>query len=253
LEYLKERYPVSGSCPVDNKHRLYLNKQSQYYCRYCKRNTSQWKGTIFEYGRIDFTTRLDILWQLAQKPVTNKQAQREWSLGPDTYQRYQYKIFKTCQDWMSEAYLVDKIEVDEAFLGKGTGRSALPALFIAVEKNKKGKVIVQKSDSFTKESCHAFINHLDNDQISTIHTDGWKGYAGIDKRSIHLSYKQLPQVHSAISQLKTYLKAYVRPVHEKHLPLYLAHWAWLYSYRRLSPEERFQLLLDQGMKGRILK
>lgn len=248
---LKQSYPVSGQCPVDESHRLY-GRGGYFECRACKKYYSYYEGTVFAAGRLDFRVRLDMLWQLAQAAVTNKQAQREWGVNPNTYQRFQYGIFRTCQSWMNQQELQGEIEVDEAFLGTGVGRSALPAVFIAIEKDARGRVQVQRSEQFTKNACHAFITSIDTDAVSMIHTDGWKGYNDIYKRVQHSTYTELPQVHSAINQLKTYLKTYVRPVKEDYLSLYLAHWAWLYSHRHLTPAERFDALLNEGMRGRVL-
>lgn len=238
---------------------LHKKDTIKYKCNYCKKSTSLWKGTLFENRRIPLQTRVELLWLLANGPLTNKQTQRQYSLNANAFQSYQLGVFSLCQQWMSEQLLNGIVEVDETYLGKGLGREAVPAVFIAVEKKRNGRVIALPENSFTKNNCHKLVEQT-VDSNSSILTDGWRGYNSIEEivgknynHQVKSSHKQLPQVHSSINNLKKYLSAYIRLPKYKYLQYYLAHWAWLYSHRQLTEEQRFNLLIDLSMQGRVLK
>jgi transposase-like protein len=255
VEFLKEEVSFNRKC--NECGRLRQSKQLQYYCPKCKDSVSLLAGTIFAKAHYPLQEGLLLTWLYSQGAVTSKSLQ-EKGLASTTVQRFLSKQQGRLLDWLSEQSVEENIEIDEAYLGSGKGRGNSRGVILAVEKKNNGLAIPQVLNNFTKKNCHAFIK--ENVQTnSVVLTDGWKGYNDLDqimgKKYQHQragDYKDLPQVHSAINHLKRYLATYIRPVSEKYLPGYLAHWAFLYSHRGLTSEQKFKALLDLNMRGRVL-
>lgn len=226
----------------------------QYQCSKCNDSLSPLKGTLYQGAHYPLGKGFMLTWLLAQQPVTNKSLQRK-GFTATTIQRFIGRQQERLKGWLNEQELAGIVELDEAYIGKGKGRGNNKGLFVGVEENKNGLIIPVLSKSFNKQSCNNYVEEYVNNQ-ATVLTDGWKGYNNISKycreHVIKKSYHELPNVHSAINNLKKYLRTYVRPVSDKHLPGYLAHWAWLYSHRDLTEEERFKKLLALNLKGGLM-
>lgn len=227
---------------------------NQYQCVKCNDSLSPLKGTLYQGAHYPLSKGFMLTWLLANQPVTNKSLQRK-GLAATTIQRFIYRQHERLKNWLEEQELTEIIELDEAYIGKGKGRSNNKGLIIGVEKRKNGSAVPVLKESFDKTTCDNYVIKHVNKQAVII-TDGWKGYNNISnhcqEHKIVRSYHELPNVHSAINNLKTYLKTYVRPVSDKYLPGYLAHWAWLYSHRDLTEEERFNQLLKLNLKGGLM-
>ncbi len=91
---------------------------------------------------------------------------------------------------------------------------------------------------------------------STVHTDAWRGYRGLDKLGYdHQPRSQrdarahgedideiLPRVHRVISNLKSWLQGTHRGVSGEHLQVYLDEYTFRFNRRR-TPMAAFQTLL----------
>jgi transposase-like protein len=243
-------------CPNDDcQCSLINNGKDQYSCSACRQSWSYWAGTVFASSHLSAEKKALLLSLLAYRPLTSREACKIHGFNTHPYQRLQRKIFERCYQWMLEEKLIGPVEADETYLGQGLGRSATPGVFLSVEKKTNGRVIVLSENSFTKQNCNKLVKKtvLANNVIIT---DGWKGYNDLEKlgytHQTVATFKDLPQVHSAISHLKRYLKTYVRPPKEEYLHLYLAHWAFLYSHRGLPSQKREGKLLELCLQGRIL-
>lgn len=160
--------------------------------------------------------------------------------------------------------LSGNVEVDEAFIGGSKsntgkrGRSVVPAkylIFCAVERGESGRCIMRSYDKATKKNLRSFIK--DNIQTSsTLYTDGYVGYAGIDTEGYdHIStvidggdlaaHEALPVVHQSISLLKRrMLGTYNRQPKLAYLDDYLAEFCFRWNTRSLSVGERFILIWE---------
>jgi len=115
------------------------------------------------------------------------------------------------------------IEVDETYLGgleegvagRGTERKALIVIAAEADGPGIGRVRMRMIPDASAVSLHSFVE----DSIatgSTLHTDGWQGYAGLEKKGYQRKVtvlqgrrkdasRLLPRVHRVVSLLKRWL------------------------------------------------
>jgi transposase-like protein len=132
------------------------------------------------------------------------------------------------------------VEVDETYVGgweegmKGRRRGEKSLIVIAAqaEGNAIGRIRMRVIPDASAASLHPFVE----DSVepgSTLHTDGWQGYAGIDKKGYHREVslirgrpqeasKLLPRVHRVAALLKRWLLGtHQGAVEPQHLAYYL--------------------------------
>jgi transposase-like protein len=159
------------------------------------------------------------------------------------------------------------VEIDESFIGgvaigrRGRGAENKVLIIIAaeLEGKKLGRCRMGIIKDGSAESIHPFI--VENiEEGSTLITDGWKGYNGIEKknyaRNIHVQTgetdgdKLLPHIHTIASLLKRWLLGtHHGRVDEKHLQAYLDEYVFRFN-RRKSAERGllFYRLLESAMQ-----
>ena len=158
------------------------------------------------------------------------------------------------------------VEIDETYIGgkasgkRGRGAASKSVVIGAVEvidtseKRVGGRIRMRKISSASRDNLFKFIE--DNvEKGSTIVTDGWQGYNGIEKKgyshriiegedSIEVA-SQLVHIHRAFSNLKTFINGTYHGVSKKHLQAYLNEYVFRYNRRRV-PFESFNALLGIG-------
>ena len=161
--------------------------------------------------------------------------------------------------------LTERVEVDECYPGgleEGLGgRLESKALIIvAAQENGRGigRIRLRLIPDASSESLHRFI--LDSVAPgSVIHTDGWRGYSGIETKgyvhqiTVVKGKKQpaselLPRVHLVISLLKRWLKGtHQGAVSHKHLNYYLDEFTFRFNRRKSASRGKlFYRLVQQA-------
>lgn len=149
--------------------------------------------------------------------------------------------------------LTGRVEVDECYLGgleeglRGRLIESKALIIVAAQENGRGigrigRIRLRLIPDASAESLHPFI--LDSVAPgSVIHTDGWRGYSGIETKGyLHqitvLKGKQepaselLPRVHLVISLLKRWLMGtHQGAVSHKHLAYYLDEFTFRFNRR----------------------
>ena len=116
--------------------------------------------------------------------------------------------------------LSGRVEVDETFLGgseKGIrGRKTFKKALIVIAAEEDGKGIgrirMRRVASASMENLCGFVRDV-VEPGSTVHTDGWEGYMGLDRmgyvreiteprNNVKSASELLPRVHRAISLMK---------------------------------------------------
>ena len=116
--------------------------------------------------------------------------------------------------------LFGRVEVDETYIGgpgiggkRGRGAENKALAVIAVETNDKsvGRIRIGIVPDVSRESLHGFIQES-VEAGSTVITDGWLGYSGIETIGYHHEITQnhdedmlLPHVHTVISLMKRWV------------------------------------------------
>jgi len=143
------------------------------------------------------------------------------------------------------------IEVDETYFGgleegrKGRGHvdKALIVLAVQADGQRIGRIRMRCIPDASAESLHAFVKDC-VEPGSTIHTDGWQGYSGLEKEGYdhEVTYrgpkpaqasKLLPRVHRVVSLLKRWLLGtHQGGISHEHLDYYLDEFTFRFNRRR---------------------
>jgi transposase-like protein len=167
--------------------------------------------------------------------------------------------------------LHEAVEIDECFVGgteeglrggRARGRKALVAVAVEIRGAGSGRVRMQVIPDASSATLHPFVQAAVA-QGSTVRTDAWSGYRGLDKLGYHHDPRSqraakalgedpgelLPRVHRVISNLKSWLRGTHRGVSGEHLPVYLDEYVFRFN-RRHTPMAAFQTLLGlQSLQG----
>ncbi len=222
-------------------------------CRACRGETSLTAGTIFEGTRKPLR-----LWFLAMWFVTSLKngvsalgLQRVLGLGSyETAWTWLHKLRRAMvrpgRDLLSGAVEVDETYAggpEEGTRGRETENKAIVA--VAVEKNGRGlgRIRLQRIEDASASSLLPFVQSAVAPG-STVHTDGWKGYAGLTKAGYQHqvtvigggpepAHEVMPRVHLVASLLKRWLLGtHQGGVQHQHLDYYLDEFTFRFNRRR---------------------
>jgi transposase-like protein len=159
------------------------------------------------------------------------------------------------------------LEVDETYLGgleegvpgRQLGDKALIVVAAQADGNRIGRIRLRAIPDASAESLHPFVKDC-IEPGSTVHTDGWKGYHGLDRLGydhevtvlrgrLKDAGKLLPRVHLVVSLLKRWLiGTHQGAVSHKHLPYYLDEFTFRFNRRRSrSRGKLFFRLVEQAV------
>jgi len=163
--------------------------------------------------------------------------------------------------------LVGWVEVDETYLGAAeegvVGRGVQDKALIVVAAQADGKGIGRIRMRVIQHPSAASLHPFVEDCIepgSTVHTDGWQGYAGlktkgydhevtsVQKRRPKEVSTLLPRVHLVVSLLKRWLAGtHQGGVSHEHLPYYLDEFTFRFNRRKSKSRGKlFSRLVQQG-------
>jgi transposase-like protein len=144
--------------------------------------------------------------------------------------------------------LSGRVEVDESYIGgleEGThGRRTVKKALVAVAAEEDGKgtgrIRMRRIRSASAKELHSFVKGA-VEPGSTVHTDGWDGYKGIEKKGYkheitplkgRKGSELLPRVHRAVSLLKRWLMGtHQGAVSREHLDYYLDEFVFRFNRR----------------------
>ena len=182
-------------------------------------------GTVFQDTRKPLTLWFRAIWWVTNQKTGVSALGLQRALGSGSYQTAWAWLHKLRRAMVRPGRdrLSGRIEVDETYIGgkqegvRGRGINSKALVVIAAEEDGRGigrirmqgipEAYASKLDAFVQESV---------EPSSTVHTDGWSGYAGLEKkgylhevtslRGQEESPSQLmPRVHRVASLLKRWL------------------------------------------------
>jgi transposase-like protein len=254
-DYIRRlRWPdgfVCGCCGVIGEP--WVMARGVFRCKACHGNTSLTAGTVFQDTRKPLRTWFLAMWfTTSQKNgVSALGLQRVLGLGS----------YETAWTWMHKLRramvrpgrdrLIGEIEIDETYVGgpeegkRGREIEKKSIVVVAAEKNGRGigRIRLRRVKDVSAESLLDFIRET-VEPGATIHTDGWKGYAGLPiagyKHRVTFvsggdeqAHEVMPRVHNVAALLKRWLLGTLQGgVQQQHLDYYLDEFTFRFNRRR---------------------
>jgi transposase-like protein len=269
-EYLEAlRWPRGFACPRCQAREYWMGSRSRKICIGCGYQATVTAGTIFERTRMPLMLWFRAIWWVTSQKngVSALGLQRVLGLGS-------YETAWTCLHKLRHAMvrpgrdkLSGQVEVDETYLGgleegvRGRKTEKKALLAVGAEENGKGigRIRICQIKDASSASLHPFIaNNIESGSI--IHTDGWEGYSGLDKKNYahkvtvlrgkkEPASELLPRVHRVISLLKRWLMGtHQGAVSHAYLDYYLDEFTFRFNRRNSRHRGKlFYRLLQQAV------
>lgn len=269
-EYLvRLRWPNGFRCPRCGGTKASVVRNTLFQCSACRRQTSVTAGTIFQDIRKPLIMWFRAMWYVTSQKNGASALGIQRVLGLGSYQTAWTWLHKLRRAMVRSGRdkLSGWVEVDETYFGgleegkTGRGSEDKALIIIAAQADGKaiGRVRMRVVKDASAESLHGFVQDC-IEPGSTLHTDGWRGYSGLEKKGYdheitplrgHLkdASKLLPRVHRVASLLKRWLLGtHQGAISHQHLVYYLDEFTFRFNRRRSrSRGKLFFRLVEQAV------
>jgi transposase-like protein/Zn ribbon nucleic-acid-binding protein len=267
------RFPQGYVCPKCGHSKSWKIGELLFECAKCGRQSSVIAGTIFQDTRKPLMDWFIAIWWVTTQKNGASSLGLKNVLGIKSNQTawtWLHKIRKAMVN-PNRSKLSGTVEIDETFVGgvatgkrgRGAENKVLVIIATELEGKKLGRCRMGIIEDGSAESIHPFI--VENIEAgSTLITDGWKGYNGIENknytRNINVQTgeidddKLLPHIHTIASLLKRWLLGtHHGAVESQHLQSYLDEYVFRFN-RRKSAERGllFYRLLESAMQTKTI-
>lgn len=265
------RWPDGFRCPGCGYADGWEMACGLWLCKACRRQVSVTSGTIFHRAHLPLTLWFRAIWLVtSQKNGTSAMSVKN-VLGLGSYRTAWTWLHKLRRAMVRSGRdkLAGRVEVDESFIGgrepgnEGRGAKTKALVVIAAEENGRatGRIRMARISKATKRLLHGFVQEV-IEIGSTVHTDGWASYGGLDGHGYKHEVTALkgkpsdaaviamPRVHRVASLLKRWLagthQCAVRP---EYLDYYLDEFTFRFNRRTSrSRGKLFYRLLQQAVQ-----
>jgi len=270
-EYLtKLRWPTGFICPACQGNVGWVDRRHRWTCQDCRRQSTVTAGTVFEGTHLPLQVWFRDVWLVTSQKSGASALGLQRVLGLGSYETAWSWLHKLRRAMVRPGrdHLKGNVEVDEAFVGgvsAGKGRDGIGKALVAIAAEEDGKGIgrirLARVPEASTPSLHGFIQQSVAPG-STIHTDGWVPYQGLEKlgyshtvtklkgKGKEAAVELLPRVHRVASLLKRWLLGtHQGAVGPTHLDYYLDEFTFRFN-RRLSASrgKLFFRLLQQAVQ-----
>jgi transposase-like protein len=264
------RWRESFRCPKCAGNEAWKTNTGHLKCKQCRHRTSATAGTIFEGTQKPLRVWFQAMWYVTSRKSGGSALGLQQLLGLGSYQTAWSWLHKLRRAMVrpSRDRLRGCVEVDETYVGgdeEGVhGRQTEDKAIVVVAAEEEGRGIgrirLRRVPDVSGDSLEAFIEESVTPG-SVVHTDGWKGYGNIAKKSYthqvtilsqsdEPAHKLMPRVHLVASHLKRWLLGtHQGAVSQQHLDYYLDEFTFRFNRRRSRARGMlFYRLLDNAVR-----
>lgn len=253
------RWPEGFVCPgCGGRENCLLTSRRLYQCNTCHAQTSITAGTIFHGTRLPLGKWFLAMHLLTQckHSVSAIELMRQIGVGYKTAWRVKHKLMQVMLEREVGRVLSGRVEVDDAYIGgerhdgtRGRGTSGKTPFLASVQTTPDGepgrRVLYVKLTKVRNFKGRTVKRWAKRSLASTSHvlTDGMTGFHGLGSVVAKHDRKVMPGgwhsakhpafkwVNTILGNLKGSLLGVCRWVSAKHLPRYLAEFAWRFNRR----------------------
>ena len=183
------RWPNGFICPKCGDTKAWEVRTVLFECSKCHYQTSVIAGTIFQDTRKPLTMWFRAIWWVTSQKNGTSALGLQRILGLKSYQTawtWLHKL-RTAMLRPGRDKLSGYVEVDETYLvsgnnrkqGRGAEEKSLIAVAVEIKDKLMGRIRLSQINDASSNSLHSFtIESIEKG--STVHTDGWSGYSGIE-------------------------------------------------------------------------
>jgi len=263
------RWPDGFRCPACQGARAILVRDTLFQCCGCRRQTSATAGTIFQDTRKPLVMWFRAMWYVTSQKNGASALGLQRVLGLSSYETAWTWLHKLRRAMIrpDRDRLSGWIEVDETLVGgleEGVfGRQTLKKSWVVVAAQADGpgigRIRMQMIPDCSAASLHSFVADC-IEPGSVIHTDGWSGYAGLEKKGYQREITKIakreeeasqlmPRVHRVAALLKRWLLGtHQGGVAYYYLPYYLDEFTFRFNRRKSKSRGKlFFRLMQQAV------
>ena len=189
-EYLMQlRWPQGFVCPRCGGRRARPSRRGLLRCGQCDYQASVTAGTIFQDTRLPLRTWFRTMWWVTSQKNGASALGLQSILGLGSYRTAWALLHKLRRAMVrpGRERLSGRVEVDETYVGgaeeglrgRQTQKKALVAIAAEEDGAGIGRIRMKRIRGASKQQLHGFIQEA-VEPDSTIHTDGWEGYVGLE-------------------------------------------------------------------------
>lgn len=270
-DYLTQlRWPTGFICPACQGKEGWVDRRHRWTCRECRRQSTVTAGTVFEATHFPLKVWFRAVWLVTSQKSGASALGLQRVLGLGSYETAWSWLHKLRRAMVRPGRdrLKGTVEVDEAFVGglsSGTGRDGIGKALVAIAAEEDGigigRIRLAPVPDASSCSLHRFIQQAIAPG-STVHTDGWAPYQGLEKlgyshritrlkgQAKEAAVELLPRVHRVASLLKRWLLGtHQGAVGKTHLDYYLDEFTFRFNRRRSASRGKlFFRLLEQAVQ-----
>ena len=190
-EYLFQlRWPEGFRCPSCKSEKYVVIDNTLFQCSGCRHQTTVTAGTIFQDTHKPLTLWFRAMWYVMSQKNGASALGLQRVLGLGSYQTawaWLHKLRRTMvrpgRDQLSGWVEVDETwlgGLEEGVAGRKKGDKALIVIAAEADGNRIGRIRMRPIQDASAGSLHAFMEDCVK-KGSTLHTDGWQGYVGLEK------------------------------------------------------------------------
>lgn len=240
-----------------------------YQCAGCSYQATVTAGTIFHRTRIPLTVWFRAMWWVVTQKNGASALGLKRVLGLGSYEtawtwlhRLRRAMVRPDRDRLDGRVEVDETLVgglEEGVRGRRTFKKALVAIAAQVDGRGIGRIRLKRIPDASAKSLHGFILEA-VETGSTVHTDDWLGYTGIDAKGYawevttiggdcKRAARHFPRVHRVASLLKRWiLGTHQGAISPEHLEYYLDEFVFRFNRRRSGSRGKlFYRLVQQAV------
>jgi transposase-like protein len=254
-EYLFQlRWPDGFRCPRCECRKSWPVRKVLLECAACGCQISVTAGTIFQDTRTPLRLWFQAMWWI----TTQKNGASAWTW----LHKLRSAMVRPGRDLLS-----GRVEVDETYLGgleeglRGRKKEAKALIVVAAQEDGMGigRIRMRQIANASAECLHSFVKDFIAPG-SVVHTDGWRGYAGLGAQGYthevtvlrgkkESASELLPRVHRIVSLFKRWrMGTHQGAVSHKHLDYYLDEFTFRFNRRKSASRGKlFFRLLEQAV------